>query len=97
MVKKHRTDSESFDVRSQYTPFFPPQQPPGWQPVSQYAPMGIPQYGSALQNPYTGPSAPQYGASPQQFHPTMVPGGAPPSYHQMPQVLFFKEIDIDSC
>lgn len=85
MVKKHRTDSESFDVRSQYTPFFPPQQPQPWTPTQPGA-LGTPQYSNVLQNSFSGPAAPQYGPTPPQFHPSMVAGGAPTAYHQMPQV-----------
>lgn len=85
MVKKHRTDSESFDVRSQYTPFFPPQQPQAWTPT-QPGTIGTPQYSNVLQNSFSGPAAPQYGPTPPHFHPSMVAGGAPTAYHQMPQV-----------
>lgn len=85
MVKKHRTDSESFDVRSQYTPFFPPQQPQPWTPTQPGA-LGTPQYSNVLQNSFSGPAAPQYGPAPPHFHPSMVAGGAPAAYHQMPQV-----------
>ena len=86
MVKKHRTDSESFDVQSQYTPFFPPQQPQPWTPT-QPGTIGAPQYSNVLQNSFSGPAAPQYGPTQPQFHPSMVvAGGAPTAYHQMPQV-----------
>lgn len=76
--KKQRADSESFDVRSQYTPFFPPQQSPAWQPAAQYAPMGAPQYGIPMQNSYGNPSNAPFGPSSPQFHPTMVPAGPAP-------------------
>lgn len=85
MVKKHRTDSESFDVRSQYTPFFPPQQPQQWTPT-QPGTIGAPQYSNVLQNSFSSPAAPPYGPTPAHFHPSMVAGGAPTAYHQMPQV-----------
>ncbi|OBT56597.1 hypothetical protein VE04_03140 [Pseudogymnoascus sp. 24MN13] len=84
MVKKHRTDSESFDVRSQYTPFFPPQQPQPWTPT-QPGTIGAPQYTNVLQNSFSDPAVPQYGPTPPHFHPSMAAGGAPTAYHQMPQ------------
>jgi hypothetical protein len=81
--KQRRDDSESFDVRSQYTPFFPPQQQPSWSPVPQYGPM-VPQFGNNMQNTYPGTPSPAYGQPPQQFHAPMMGGGMMPTYNQMP-------------
>jgi hypothetical protein len=81
--KQRRDDSESFDVRSQYTPFFPPQQQPSWSPVPQYGPM-VPQYGNTMQNTYPGTPTPVYGQPPQQFHAPMMGSGMIPTYNQMP-------------
>jgi len=81
--KQRRDDSESFDVRSQYTPFFPPQQQPSWSPVPQYGPM-VSQFNNTMQNTYPGAPAPTYGQPPQQFHAPMMGSGMMPTYNQMP-------------
>lgn len=81
--KQRRDDSESFDVRSQYTPFFPPQQQPSWSPVPQYGPM-VPQFSNTMQNTYPGTPSPAYGQPPQQFHTPMMGGNMMPNYNQMP-------------
>jgi hypothetical protein len=77
-AKQRRDDSESFDVRSQYTPYFPPQQQPTWAPMPQYAPANVPQFGNAMQTAYQ--SAPPYG----QPHPGMMPNNGMPPYSQVP-------------
>lgn len=83
--KQRRDDSESFDVRSQYTPFFPPQQHPSWATVPQYAPMGISQFGNTMQNAYQTTLSPSFGQPPQQFQAASMSGGGIAPYHQMPQ------------
>ncbi|KAI1842280.1 hypothetical protein JX266_011565 [Neoarthrinium moseri] len=47
--KQRRDDSESFDSRSQYTPWYHPQ-PTGWAP--QYVPVGNNQFNGQMQQPY---------------------------------------------
>lgn len=85
-LKQRRDDSESFDVRSQYTPFFPPQQQPAWVPSQQYGPMGASPYGNVMPPNYQGTaSPPSFGPGQQQFHPNMMPGVGVQPYNQMPQ------------
>ena len=84
--KQRRDDSESFDVRSQYTPFFPQQQQPTWIPAPQYGPMGPQQFNSATPNNYQNPIPPQFGPPPQQFNPAMMNSSTMQSYNNMPQV-----------
>jgi hypothetical protein len=79
-AKQRRDDSEGFDVRSQYTPFFPPQQQPTWAPMPQYTTNNVPQFGNTMQTAYqnTHPFGQQ-----QQFHPSMMPNNNVPPYGQM--------------
>ncbi|KAL8343219.1 hypothetical protein RB598_004531 [Gaeumannomyces tritici] len=72
VTKQRRDDSEGFDSRSQYTPYYHPHQPM-WAP--QYVPVGN---GSVQFTPQTQPQpayAPTYGpvAAGQQYPLTMVP------------------------
>ncbi|KAI1389480.1 uncharacterized protein F4822DRAFT_202207 [Hypoxylon trugodes] len=78
--KQRRDDSESFDSRSQYQPYYHPHQP-GWTP--QYIPVGHPQYNSPVQQPYQNPM-PQAFPPPAQAYPAMVPNNAYPQYANMP-------------
>ncbi|RYP72509.1 hypothetical protein DL771_004149 [Monosporascus sp. 5C6A] len=78
--KQRRDDSESFDSRSQYTAYYPPQQP-NWTP--QYVPIGNPQFNGQLQQPYQTPMAQPYPAAPQTYA-TMMPNNAYPQYGNMP-------------
>jgi len=88
--KQRRDDSESFDVRSQYTPFFAPQQQqqPTWTPVPQFVPVGMPQqFVNPMQNSFQAVNPPSFPQSPQQFNPVMMgPGGGMPPFNQMAQV-----------
>ncbi|TAQ90166.1 hypothetical protein B7494_g1470 [Chlorociboria aeruginascens] len=73
--KQRRDDSESFDVRSQYTPFFPQQQQQAWVGAPQYAPIGLQQFNGAVQNNFQNPIVPQYGPPHQPFNPAMMNNG----------------------
>ncbi|KAI1806808.1 hypothetical protein F4811DRAFT_103672 [Daldinia bambusicola] len=79
--KQRRDDSESFDSRSQYQPYYHPHQP-GWT-TPQYIPIGHPQYSSPVQPPYPNPM-PQAYAPPAQPYPAMMPNAAFPQYGNMP-------------
>ncbi|KAI1773502.1 hypothetical protein F4818DRAFT_111626 [Hypoxylon cercidicola] len=80
MGKQRRDDSESFDSRSQYQPYYDPHQP-NWTP--QYIPIGHTQYGSPVQQPYQSP-IPQTYAAPAPAYPPMMPNNAFPQYSGMP-------------
>ena len=93
--KQRRDDSESFDVRSQYTPFFPQPQGPTWAPPQQFAPMGPQPFNGAVPNNYPNPMQPQFIPPAPQF-----PQGMPisnmnngsmqsnmPIYNPMQQVI----------
>ncbi|KAI1105084.1 hypothetical protein F4804DRAFT_341346 [Jackrogersella minutella] len=82
MGKQRRDDSESFDSRSQYQPYYNPHQP-NWTP--QYIPVGHPQYNSPVQQPYQN-QMPQTFAPPPppQAYPPMMPNNAFPQYGSMP-------------
>lgn len=72
-TKQRRDDSEGFDSRSQYTPYYHPHHQPMWAP--QYVPVGN---GNAQFSPQAQPQpafAPTYGpaAAGQQYPSTMVP------------------------
>jgi hypothetical protein len=77
-AKQRRDDSESFDVRSQYTPVFPQQGPtyyPNAQysmPNAQYPPMGSQQYSGVVQNGYANSMPQQFATPNQQFNPAMM-------------------------
>jgi len=90
-TKQRRDDSESFDVRSQYTPFFPQPQGPTWAPAQQFAPMGPQQFNGVVQNNYPTPmQQPQFMPPTQQFNAGMpisnMNSGSIPGYSAMPQV-----------
>lgn len=72
---KQRRDSDSFDTRHQYTPYWGPQQQT-WvpQPQMQYMPPPGAPYGSPGQASYPTPVAPAYGQQvPYPTMPNMVP------------------------
>ncbi|KAI1483102.1 hypothetical protein F4774DRAFT_416680 [Daldinia eschscholtzii] len=79
--KQRRDDSESFDSRSQYQPYYHPHQP-NWT-TPHYIPIGHPQYNSPVQPPYPNPM-PQAYAPPAQPYPAMMPNAAFPQYGNMP-------------
>ncbi len=85
--KQRRDDSESFDVRSQYTPFFPQPQPqPTWVSGAQY-PMSSQPFNGAMQTNYHNPmSLGQYIPQTQQFGAPMMNNGVMQGYNNMSQV-----------
>jgi hypothetical protein len=85
-AKQRRDDSDSFDSRSQYTPFFPQQQIQTWAPAPQYAPMGPQPFIAPVQNAYQNPMPPQFTPPPQQFNSAMMNNGNLQAYNSMPQV-----------
>ena len=86
-VKQRREDSDNFDVRSQYTPFFPQQAPTGptWASAPQYSPMVPQQFNGVAQNGFQ--SMPQQFA-PQNpsFNPPMMNNGNVQAYANTPPV-----------
>ncbi|CAD6505090.1 BgTH12-00588 [Blumeria graminis f. sp. triticale] len=71
-LKQRRDDSENFDSRSQYTPFFPQPQGPTWIPSAQYSPIGTQSLCGNNRN-YQNPVSPQYSTAPiQQLGSTMI-------------------------
>ncbi|KAI8966595.1 hypothetical protein F5Y11DRAFT_109321 [Daldinia sp. FL1419] len=79
--KQRRDDSESFDSRSQYQPYYHPHQP-NWT-TPHYIPIGHPQYSSPVQQPYQSP-IPQAYVPPAQPYPAMMPNNTFPQYGNMP-------------
>jgi hypothetical protein len=86
-AKQRRDDSESFDVRSQYTPFFPQQQVPTWVPTPQYSSIGPQQFNVVAPNGYQN-SVPQqqFGVPNPQFNSTVMTNANMQVYNNMPQV-----------
>lgn len=93
-IKQRREDSDSFDVRSQYTPFFPQQAPTGptWAPTPQYAPMVPQQFGGVVQNNFQPNMPQQFNPQNQSFNPTIMANGNMQTYSNMPQVNSVKAI-----
>lgn len=93
--KQRRDDSESFDVRSQYTPFFPQPQGPTWAPTQQFTPMGPQPFNGVVQNNYLNPMQTQFIPPAPQFNPGMAINNMNsgnmqsnmPMYNPMPQVI----------
>jgi hypothetical protein len=87
--RERRDDSDDFDPRSQYTPFFPQPQVPTWMPAPQYPPMGP-------QPPFNGPATVQSGYQNQipqqfapqnpQFNPGIMNNGGIQNYNNLSQV-----------
>jgi hypothetical protein len=86
-TKQRRDDSESFDVRSQYTPFFPQPQMPAWTPTPQYSPMAPQPFNGMVQGPYPGTVPAQYTVPNQQFNPNPISSGNMQVYNTIPQVI----------
>ncbi|TVY38651.1 R3H domain-containing protein, partial [Lachnellula occidentalis] len=84
--KQRRDDSESFDVRSQYTPFFPQPQMPTWTPTPQYSPVGPQPFNGAVQGNYQQSMPPQFGPPNPQFNPGQMNNGNMQVYSNGPQV-----------
>lgn len=86
-LKQRREESDNFDVRSQYTPFFPQQAPTGptWAPAPQYAPIVPQQFNGVVQNGYqTIPQ--QFGPQSQSFNTTLMNNGNIQPYAHIPPV-----------
>jgi hypothetical protein len=84
--KQRRDDSESFDVRSQYTPFYTQPQMPTWTPTPQYSPVGPQPFNGPVQNTYQHPMPAQFGPPTQQFNTGQMNNGNMQAYNNMPQV-----------
>ena len=85
--KQRRDDSDSFDVRSMYTPIFPQQQVPGptWAPNPQYPPLGVQQpFVTGVQNAYSVGNS-QFVPQTQHYNPAMMNNGSMPGYANVPQ------------
>lgn len=85
-TKQRRDDSESFDVRSQYTPFYSQPQMPTWTSTPQYSPVGPQPFNGPVQNTYQHPMPAQFGPPTQQFNPGQMNNGNMQAYNNMPQV-----------
>ncbi|KJZ79641.1 hypothetical protein HIM_01110 [Hirsutella minnesotensis 3608] len=81
--KQRRDDSDSFDSRYQYTPYWGPQQQT-WvpQPQAQFLPPGPAQYGGQPVAAYPGPVPPTYAQPPAAYPgmPAMAPNPPYPAY-----------------
>jgi hypothetical protein len=98
-VKQRREDSDNFDVRSQYTPFFPQQAPTGptWTPVPQYAPVVPQQFNGVVQNGYQTAMPQQFGPQTQPFNPAMMNNGGMQPYNNMLPVYRVTSISLSSA
>ncbi|KAI8633773.1 hypothetical protein F5Y19DRAFT_252617 [Xylariaceae sp. FL1651] len=79
--KQRRDDSESFDSRSQYIKYFPPQPQMEWSP--HFIPTTM-QYNGSTPQPYQYQLPPQPYQTPPQAYPTMAPNSAYPQYSNVP-------------
>jgi hypothetical protein len=84
--KQRRDDSESFDVRSQYTPFYAQPQMPTWTPTPQYSPVGPQPFNGPVQSTYQHPMPAQFGPPTQQFNSGQMNNGSMQAYNNIPQV-----------
>lgn len=75
--KKRRDDSESFDSRSAYAPYFPPATVPTWIPASGYPPMAPQQFNGAVQQAFQASMPQPYAAPPQPYNQPMVTNNVP--------------------
>ncbi|TEA14034.1 R3H domain-containing protein 1 [Colletotrichum sidae] len=82
--KQRRDDSDSFDSRHNYTPYWgPQQQQQTWMAQPQYVPVAN-QYGAPVQQSYSGPIQAPYNTTPTQSFAPMMPNSGYNSYHNMP-------------
>jgi hypothetical protein len=84
-AKQRRDDNESFDKRSEYTTYFPPQQIPTWVPGAQYPPMGTQPFNNGFQANYQNAMPPQFPSPSPQYNTGMM-GNPVMQYGNMPQV-----------
>lgn len=85
-TKQRRDEPESFDVRSQYTAFYPQPQVPTWLPTPQYPPMVSQQFNAGVaQNGYQNPLPSQFVPPTQQYNQAMMVNGGMQAYNNMPQ------------
>jgi len=84
-VKQRRDDSDSFDSRSQYTPYFPTQQAPTWVSAPPYAPMGPQQFNGGVQPVYPNSMGTQFVPPNMPFNQNMMNTGNMQGYG-VPQV-----------
>lgn len=84
--KQRRDDSESFDKRSQYTPFYPQPQGPTWVSQPQFNPMNPQQFNGAIQSAYTNAMPTQFVQPAQQFNSGMIGNSTMQPYGNMQQV-----------
>ncbi|KAF6839093.1 r3h domain-containing protein [Colletotrichum plurivorum] len=76
--KQRRDDSDSFDSRHNYTPYWGPQQQT-WVPQPQYVPVSN-QYGPPVQQPYSNQMPPPYNTTPTQTFAPIMPNQGYTSY-----------------
>ncbi|KAF4831335.1 R3H domain-containing protein 1 [Colletotrichum siamense] len=82
--KQRRDDSDSFDSRHNYTPYWGPQQQT-WMPQPQYVPVSN-QYGAPVQQPYSNQiQPPPYNTTPTQSFAPMMPNSGYNAYPNMAQ------------
>ncbi|KAL0942199.1 R3H domain-containing protein [Colletotrichum truncatum] len=81
--KQRRDDSDSFDSRHNYTPYWGPQQQT-WMPQPQYIPVTN-QYGAPVQQPYSNQMQPPYNTTPTQSFAPMIPNAGYNAYPNMAQ------------
>jgi hypothetical protein len=88
-AKQRRDDNESFDVRSQYTPFFPQQHIQTWSPSPQYSPLPPQQFNGGVQTNYQSPMTQQFVPPNQPYPQVMMNNGNIQAYNNVPQVSVF--------
>ncbi|KAH8596433.1 hypothetical protein B0O99DRAFT_620436 [Bisporella sp. PMI_857] len=82
-AKQRRDDSGDFDPRSQYTPYYPPQQTPTWVPGPQYSPM-VPQQFNSSSQIYQNQMPQQFVPPNMQYNQSMMNNGTMQPYNTMP-------------
>lgn len=92
-TKHRRLDSGSFDVRSQYTQYYPQTQQATWGGGSQYGAMGMSSFSSPEPNAFQSQLSPQFGLNNQPFNLQFMSNGAVPGYG-LQQVFVPKVLNI---